>query len=94
MRAAAVVVGEVGRENPMEMALAKHDHMVEAVAADRADKPLRERVLPRRLQGCHHLLDAEGGDAAAELHPVQAAVLAGDRARLITLTKHGERGQV
>jgi len=41
-----VVVGNVGLDDPVQMALAEHDDMVQAFATKRAAKPLRVRILP------------------------------------------------
>ena len=42
----AMVVGEVRRKNPTEVALAKNDDVVETIAADRADQTFDEGILP------------------------------------------------
>jgi hypothetical protein len=48
------------------MALAEHDHMVETLAADRADKALNEGVLPGRVRGAQGFLDAHSCESVAE----------------------------
>ena len=46
MRAHRVVVARVALQEPTQMPFTEHDHLLEALAPDRADEPLRERVLP------------------------------------------------
>src|ERR1022692_1193930 len=66
MRARAIVVGEVGCEDSLQMALAEYDHMVETLAADRADKALNEGVLPGRARRAQDFLDAHSCESVAE----------------------------
>ena len=42
-----VVVGEIRAQDAAEMGLAQNDDVIEALAADGADDPFGERVLPR-----------------------------------------------
>ncbi len=42
-----VVVLEVPPEDPAKVDLVQHDHVIEALPAERADEPLRVRILPR-----------------------------------------------
>jgi len=76
MRARAMVVGEVGCEDSPRMALAEHDHMVETLAADRADKALNEGVLPGRVRGAQGFLDAHSCESVA----AEGEILEGERA--------------
>lgn len=46
MRSCGVVVGEIGAQDAAEMGLAQNDDVIEALAADGADDPFDERVLP------------------------------------------------
>src|SRR5919106_2897759 len=62
-----VVVGEVPGEEAVEVSLAEHEDMIQALAPDRADEPLAERVLPRALRRREHLLDPHALHAAPEL---------------------------
>ena len=45
VRARAVAVAEIAAETPKEISLVQDDHVVEELAADRADHALGERVL-------------------------------------------------
>ena len=42
----AIVVTRVRAQHMAEMTLARHDHMIKALASDRADQSLRMPVLP------------------------------------------------
>ena len=42
-----VIIGEVGTKQVRQVPFTENDDVVEEVAADRADKPLGERILPR-----------------------------------------------
>ena len=44
----------------------EHDHMVEALAADRADKALNEGVLPGRARRAQDFVDAHCCESVAE----------------------------
>ena len=46
VRARLVVVNGVPGHDPVKVHLAEHDHMVEALASDRADQPLDMGILP------------------------------------------------
>src|ERR671919_2889340 len=51
-----MVVGEVAGQDATKVALAQNKHVIQALAPDRADEPLHERVLPRALRRCENLL--------------------------------------
>jgi hypothetical protein len=57
MRAMSVVVIDVGAECALELAATEDHDPVEALATDRADEPLGERIRLRRLEGCSDDLD-------------------------------------
>ena len=42
-----MVVGEISSQDAAEVSLAEDEHAIQALAPDRADEPLHERVLPR-----------------------------------------------
>jgi hypothetical protein len=54
-----MVIGEVAGQDAAEVALAENKHVIQALAPDRSDESLRERVLPRAV------LKYEGGSRAA-----------------------------
>jgi hypothetical protein len=51
MGAGMVVVAEVSGQDAAEVSLAEDEHVVQTLAPDRADEPLREGILPRALGG-------------------------------------------
>src|SRR5262249_48945707 len=61
-----IVVGPVRTKEPSQVALAEHDDVVEALAADGADEPFREGILPRRPGGDEDLANAHARDALGE----------------------------
>ena len=52
-----MVVGEIAGQDAAEVSLAEDEHVIQALAPDRADEPLREGVLPRALRRRENLLD-------------------------------------
>jgi hypothetical protein len=52
-----VIVGEVSGQDPAQVPFAKDDDMIETLAPDRADEPLREGVLPRAVRCREDFLD-------------------------------------
>ena len=47
VRSRLVVVGEIFAEDPKQVRFVEHDHVIQALAANRADEPLDVRALPR-----------------------------------------------
>ena len=66
VRAGLVVVAGIGRHDPTKMRLAKHDHMVSALASYRADQSLHIGVLLGRMRGDGSIPDAQA--AQTSLH--------------------------
>jgi len=58
VRAGPVILREVCGEDSSKVTLAENDDMVQALAANRADKSLCERILPRALRGGEDFTDA------------------------------------
>src|SRR6187200_1692737 len=54
----AVVILLVRAQHMPQMPLAKHDHMIEALASDRADQSFSIAVLPRRSRRCRPVANA------------------------------------
>ena len=50
VRASLVVVDGVAGNDPVKVRLAEHDHMVEALASERADQRLDMGILPGRAR--------------------------------------------
>jgi hypothetical protein len=62
-----MIVGEVAGQDAAGVSLAEDEDMIQALAPDRADEPLRERVLPRAARRRENLLDPHALHAAAKL---------------------------
>jgi len=58
VRALIVVVADVFVENPLRMALAPHDPVIQAFAQDRPEDPLGVRVLKQRAVRGYDLLES------------------------------------
>ena len=58
MRTTPMIVAHETAQVPAETLLVEHDHMVQALASDRADYPFDIGTLPRRARCRKHLLDA------------------------------------
>jgi hypothetical protein len=62
MRAPSVIVLEILREDALEMTLAEHNDVVQALSPDAANQSFRVRILPWAPRGREHLFDAEASD--------------------------------
>src|SRR5882762_5572808 len=69
MSASLVIVREVAGHETAQVPFAKDEYMIQTLAPDGADEPLREGVLPRAVRG-------DAGDVAmrAGLRPTAKAV--------------------
>jgi hypothetical protein len=76
MGARLMVVREVSDQDAAEVALAEHEYVVQALAPDRADEALCERVLPRAVRGRENLLDTHAFHAMSELLTVGSVMIA------------------
>jgi hypothetical protein len=45
-----MVIGEVASQDVAEVSLAENEHVIQTLAPDRTDEPLREGVLPRAVR--------------------------------------------
>jgi hypothetical protein len=57
------------------MPLAEDEHMIQALAPDRADEALREGVLPRALRRRENFVDAQALEAMPELLTVDSVAI-------------------
>src|SRR6516164_6010802 len=71
-----LVIFKVAAQNPSQVLLSQHDHVVEAFAPDGADHPLRKRVLPRALGRGEHLGHAHFPHAVPELVAIDSVAVA------------------
>ena len=58
------------------MSLAEDEHVIQALAPDRADEPLREGILPRALRRGENLVDPHALHAAAKLLAIDVVTVA------------------
>ena len=70
------VVGEIGFQNPTEMALTEDDDVVETLPPYGSHEAFSIRILPRRPRCREDLLDVEALDATAELVAEDAVAVA------------------
>lgn len=62
-----MVIREVAGQHSFEMVFVEHDHMIETLAAERADDPFGVGILPRRSRGGDHRFDAQVLDALLDV---------------------------
>src|SRR5262245_1977001 len=72
MRAAPMIIADIGRKNPSEMRLIDDDDVIEALASDRSDQPFDVGVLPRTGRSRDDVRDADASYAPSELLAVDA----------------------
>ena len=72
VRAGAMVIVDIRRKDPPQVAFIENDDVIEALPSDRADHPLHEWVLPRRAWCRYDFLDVQGLDPGADYPPVCA----------------------
>src|SRR6186713_2073355 len=58
-----------------QMPPAKHDHMIEALASDRADQSFSVTVLPRRSRRCRSVANAHRANAARKCLAVDTVAI-------------------
>ena len=81
MGSRAVVVAEIAAQTTTEVLLVEDDHVVEHLAADGADHPLGEGVLPGRAWCGEKFGDAHALHPSSKLAPVDAVAIAQEIAR-------------
>ena len=60
MNAQLIIIAGILAEDPAQVRLPKHDHVVETFPSDRADQSLHASILPRRARGNGLVADAHG----------------------------------
>jgi hypothetical protein len=71
-----VIVREVAGQGAAQVLFAKHDDMIETLAPNRADKPLRAGVLPRAVRGREDFLDPHALHSVPKLFAVDLVAVA------------------
>jgi len=70
MRAVLVVVADVFRQQPFQMAFIHSDNMIQQVSSAAFDPTLRHPVLPGTLEGGPHRAHLQGSNSHGDLQPV------------------------
>jgi len=60
MNSRLIVIGDIFGKDSAQLCLPEHDHVVETFPSDRADQPLRVRILPRQACGNGLVTNAHG----------------------------------
>jgi hypothetical protein len=63
-------------QHTLEMLFVQYEHVIEALATDTTDEPLRVGILPRTVRRDLHFFDAQVPDALSEMVPVNAVSVA------------------
>src|SRR3954451_13105151 len=71
----AVVILLVREQHMPQMPLAEHDHMIEALASDRADQSFSVTVLPRRSRRCRSVANAHRADTTRKCLAVEMVAI-------------------
>ena len=66
MSASLLIVAQVAGQDATQVSCAKDENMIQALAPDRADEPLREGILPRASGSREDLVDLHALYALAE----------------------------
>src|SRR6476619_4085694 len=74
----AVVILLVRAQHMPQMPHAKHDHMIEAIASDRADQSFSIAVLPRRSRRCRSVAKSRRANAPRTCLTVDAVAIANE----------------
>ena len=75
VRACRVIVAQVGGDDPSQMLLAEHDHVIKALTPDGTDQTLRVRILPRRPPGDQHLINTHPVHPSLEVITIDAVAI-------------------
>src|SRR3954452_6210303 len=77
----AVVILLVREQHMTQMPLAEHDHMIEALASDRADQSFSVTVLPRRSWCCRSIANPHRANAARKCLAVDTVAITNEVVR-------------
>jgi len=70
MRAVFLVIADVFREQPFQMAFIERDDMIQQVAAAASHPALRRAILPGAFEGSANRMDAQGANSDRDFQPV------------------------
>ena len=85
-----MVIGEVTGQDSAQVSFAQDENMVEALAPDRADQALRERVLPGAVRRGEDFADSHGLHAAPELLAIDLVTVAEEIGRGRVVRERGD----
>ena len=71
-----IVVHGVGGKNSSQVCLTEDDHMIQALASQRADQTFSNTILPWRSRRDRPVADAHRGDATGEDVPIGPVIIA------------------
>ena len=91
MRSHPVVVTDVFMEDAPQVALVEDDHVVQALAAQGSDQPLRDGVCVGRPHRREHRLDSDAGRLRDEVPAVAAVPVSNQEARYLGLLANAVR---
>ena len=70
-----MIIGEIAREQPVQVSLAEHDDVVQTFAADRTNQPFDIRRLPRGAWRNPEFLQSQCQSACLEFEAVDAIAI-------------------
>src|SRR3954453_14044346 len=77
----AVVILLVRAQHMPQMPLAKDDHMIEALASDRANQSFNVAVLPRRSRRCRSVANAHSAETTRKCFAVDTVAITNEVVR-------------
>src|SRR5436309_12808442 len=77
----AVVIMLIRAQHVPQMSLAEHDHMIEALASDRADQSFSVTVLPWRSRRCRSVANDHRAEATGKCLAGDAVVITNEVVR-------------
>jgi hypothetical protein len=90
MGARVMVISEVTRQDAAQVSLAQDEDVVEALAANRADQALGERILPRAVGRRENFLDLQALHAVAEVLAIDLVAIAQEVGRRGVVRERGD----
>jgi hypothetical protein len=76
-----VVIAHILLKEPLEVAFAQYDNMIQALAANTADEALHVGILPRRTRSDDHLVNPHVPDALLKDRAIDAVPIASQMLR-------------
>jgi predicted nucleic acid-binding protein len=76
-----MVIGEVAVQDAAQMPLAEDENVIQALASDRTDQALHERILPGTERRGENFLDSDAPHVAKAKRLHQGPILSSDDAR-------------